>query len=186
MSSPFNSPLPTDSIQSGASIAPMPNRMSLPHGGWHPYVPTPSSSACDSDPSNDVGAYPLGEPISTAAIQQSVNHVGQGHDGLGFAIPNATQFPSSDPYHHQMYLAGSQVKQGGFSPHAHHQAQPSMVGQPRSMAVSASTMGYEASISTAAGQVQQQGQEFQGPLHPTMIHSQSTTAHLNYHWDSRT
>ncbi|KAL1986449.1 hypothetical protein VTN96DRAFT_6369 [Rasamsonia emersonii] len=187
MSSPFNSPLPTDSIPSGASIAPMSNRLSLPHSGWHSYVPTPSSSACDSDPSNDVGAYPLGEPISTATIQQSVNHVGQGHDGLGFAVPNTTQFPSSDPYHHQMYLAGSQVKQGGFPPHAHSQAQPSMVGQPRSMAVSVSTMGYEAGISTAAGQVQQQeGQEFQGPLHPTMVHSHPANAHLNYNWDSRT
>ncbi|KAL1963621.1 hypothetical protein VTN77DRAFT_7942 [Rasamsonia byssochlamydoides] len=188
MSSPFNSPLVTDSMPSGASIAHMPSRMSLSHSGWHSYVPTPSSSACDSDPPNDVGAYPpIGEPISTATIPQSVNPVGQGHDGLGFTVPNATQFTSSDQYHHQLYLAGPQVKQGGFSSHVHHQAPTPMVGQQRPMAVSA--MGYESGVLTAAGQVQQQqqqSQEFQGPLHPTMMDSHSTSTHLNYPWDSRT
>jgi hypothetical protein len=182
MSSPFNSPPVTDSIPSGPSMASVPGRVPLSHSGWHSYVPTPSSSACDSDPANDVAAYPIGEPISRAAVQQSVNPVGQGPDRLGFTIPNARQFPSSDSYHHQMYLAGSPVKQGGFSPHGHPQVPSPMVGQQRPMAV-----GYETSVPTAAGRVQHhQGQEFQGTIHSAMIQSHPSNAHLNYHWDSRT
>jgi hypothetical protein len=144
MSSPFNSPNVAAAIPSAPSI---PGRMSLSQN-WQHYSVAPPSTGCDSRStaeSNDVGAFAMGDPLSTTSVTQSLNPMTRAHDNLGYVMSG--QYAVSDSYH-AMFVPGTHSKTRDYS--NVRDMMPHTLGD-RHLPVSA--MGYaNGSPSTTAGQ----------------------------------